>query len=320
MIEENKYFIFDRPKQRIKYVVNNLLYPICSMYYRCKLYLNRPKVVNKKKYYTSICAIFKNEAKYFREWIEFHKIIGVDHFYLYNNFSNDNYKEALESYINCGDVTLIEWPVKQGQMKAYSDCVEKFSEETNWIAFIDLDEYIVPNHTNNIKDSLRCFDKDRPIIIAYWRLFGTSGRIDRDEKGLITEDFINCWRKYTNIGKVFYNTAYDYADELKENENMHIRWGRFNKRKLPPINFCGKIICRGIDKITSNYPPVQINHYFTKSYKEYLEKMSRGDAYFELNPRDEKYFEWHDMKCQSADYNIKKYMINLKKAMNKGTQ
>ncbi len=33
----------------------------------------------------SLCAIFKDEADYLREWIEFHRIVGVEHFYLYNN-------------------------------------------------------------------------------------------------------------------------------------------------------------------------------------------------------------------------------------------
>lgn len=34
--------------------------------------------VRKTKYYFSLCAIFKNEAPYFREWIEYHRMLGVD--------------------------------------------------------------------------------------------------------------------------------------------------------------------------------------------------------------------------------------------------
>ena len=37
------------------------------------------------QYEVSICAMYKNEAKYILEWIEYHLMIGVDHFYLYNN-------------------------------------------------------------------------------------------------------------------------------------------------------------------------------------------------------------------------------------------
>ena len=42
------------------------------------------------KYYFSICAIFKDESLSIKEWIEYHKLIGVEHFYLYNNNSTDS--------------------------------------------------------------------------------------------------------------------------------------------------------------------------------------------------------------------------------------
>jgi hypothetical protein len=43
------------------------------------------------KHYLSICAIFKDEAPYLQEWIEFHRLLGVEKFYLYNNNSRDNF-------------------------------------------------------------------------------------------------------------------------------------------------------------------------------------------------------------------------------------
>ena len=46
-----------------------------------------------KSYNVSACAIFQNEAPYLKEWIEYHRLIGVEHFYLYNNGSTDNYDE-----------------------------------------------------------------------------------------------------------------------------------------------------------------------------------------------------------------------------------
>lgn len=314
MMYENKYLIFDNPKKKYKYILKRAVHILNTIRYRVAFCLFKPNKVKEKKFYVAICAIFKNEARYMREWIEFHKIIGVEHFYLYNNFSNDDYKNVLEPYIINGLVTLIEWPIKQGQMLAYKDCAEKYGDESNWIAYIDLDEYIVPNKSNNIKELLKKFE-NRPIVIAYWRLFGSSGKINRDTNGLVTEDFYLCWRKYTNVGKFFYNTSYDYADDLKINQNMHSHWAKYSGHKLPPVNFYGHIICNEVDVVDDEYPSVQINHYFTKSYNEYLEKKARGDAYFELNPRDEEYYDWHDMKCQSVDFNIRKYMVKLKQSL-----
>ena len=62
---------------------------------------------------------------------------------------------------------------------------------------------------------------------------------------------------------------------------------------------------------TSDFP-IQINHYFTKSYKEYAMKRAKGDVYFKINPHDEAYFYEHEMKCTSTDYSAYKYLIKLK--------
>ena len=61
------------------------------------------------KYQLALCAIFKNEAPYLKEWIEFHKLVGVEHFYLYNNESDDNYLEVLKPYLETNQVDLIDW-------------------------------------------------------------------------------------------------------------------------------------------------------------------------------------------------------------------
>src|ERR1700677_829122 len=60
-----------------------------------------------KRYNFSVCAIFKNEATYLREWLEYNLLIGVDHIYLYNNGSTDDSLIVLEPYVKNGTVTVI---------------------------------------------------------------------------------------------------------------------------------------------------------------------------------------------------------------------
>jgi Glycosyltransferase family 92 len=64
----------------------------------------------KYDYDLCVCAIFRDEAPYLKEWIEFHRLVGIQKFYLYNNASTDNYKEVLQRYINKEIVYLTEWP------------------------------------------------------------------------------------------------------------------------------------------------------------------------------------------------------------------
>ena len=88
---ETKHLIFDNPKKiDLKFFIKLTLSFLLSFFYKIKLNLIFPREKRTLKYKVSICAIFKNEAKYLREWIEFHKIVGVEHFYLYNNFSTDD--------------------------------------------------------------------------------------------------------------------------------------------------------------------------------------------------------------------------------------
>ena len=314
--KEDKYFILDIPRQRsFRYCLRELKKYVKIPLYKFRLNTNVPKDESKKKYKVSICAIFRNEAPYLKEWIEFHKIVGVEHFYIYNNYSDDNYAEVLQPYVEDGVIDLIEWPYEQGQMKAYQDCLEKYSEETKWIGFIDLDEYVVPVKYDSIYEFLSKFEKNRPSVLIYWRLFGTSGKLDRDRDTLITEEFTSCWPKYDTVGKCFFNTKYKYVFDQKNNTDMHSFWGTYNGVQMPPVNFEDRVVLRNINKVHTDDFPIQINHYFTKSYQEYLEKVSRGDAFFALNPRNEAYFYRHDMLCTGYDRKVYKYLIKLKLAM-----
>ena len=131
-----------------------------------------------------------------KEWIEFNNIVGVDHFYMYNNNSEDNYEVILKPYIKSGLVTLINWQQNQKQMECYQTCIKDYSGETKWLGFIDIDEFIVPKSTDSIYEFLKSFEKKAGAVNLYWKLFGTSGRMDRDLSGLVCEDFYCLWPKY----------------------------------------------------------------------------------------------------------------------------
>ena len=270
----------------------------------------------------AIIAMIRNEGTYLAEWIEYHKIVGIDHFYLYNNNSEDDYKNVLDTYIKDGTVTLIDWPMNQAQIQSYQDCIEKYSNETEWFSFIDIDEFIVPNITNNIYDFLKLFKNKRPVIIAYWKMFGSSGKISRNIENLVTEDFTVCWNKYSNLGKIFFNTAYTFDKNYKRNKLLHhYCWGNNKNKHIPPVNVFNKMCIFGSNPIPYNseinFFPLQINHYFSKSYDEYLQKKSRGDVFYKTNPHDIEYFYAHEINNQSVDYRIYKFLVKLKIALKK---
>lgn len=274
----------------------------------------KPKI-EEKKYHVSICAIFRDEADYLREWIEYHRLAGIEHFYLYNNFSKDNYMEVLAPYLEKDIVTLTQWEIPQGQMAAYEDCVSRFSDETNWIGFFDLDEFVVPNQYQQIGDFLAKFEKKRPLVLIYWKNFGTSGKVTRDVKnGLVIEDFTVGWYKYVDIGKLFFNTAYTYLPRSKHNRHMHYMWAKYKSIELPPVNVFDKVCLYEFNPVKSDQMPVQLNHYVLKSYQEYMEKKARrGGGIHKMGMHNEKYFMEHEEKSQKVDLHAYKYLILLKK-------
>lgn len=153
--------------------------------------------VNQKKYQLVACAIFQNETFFLREWIEYHRVVGVEHFYLYNNLSTDNYLEILRPYIAEGIVDLFDWPVETSsqrdylnllQLPAYNDALEKVKGKAKWAAFIDLDEFIVPRRHNNLVDMLSEYEEYAGIAIN-WQIFGTSNIEDLPKGKLVTESF-----------------------------------------------------------------------------------------------------------------------------------
>lgn len=134
------------------------------------------------EYELSICAIFRDDARFLKEWIEYHKLVGVQHFYLFDNLSKDDYQTVLEPYLQSGDVTLIEWPYESQngsswdyiQRKAYEKGVELSLGVSKWLALIDTDEFIVPMIKNNVLDLLKDYE-DYGGLGVNWVTFGTSG-------------------------------------------------------------------------------------------------------------------------------------------------
>ena len=74
-------------------------------------------------YDLAVVAILKNEGRYLKEWLDYHLLAGVDHFYLYDNDSTDNYKEIIAPYVEAGLVTSKFFPGKKMQLEAYDEAV-----------------------------------------------------------------------------------------------------------------------------------------------------------------------------------------------------
>lgn len=87
----------------------------------------------------------KGESPHLRDWIVYHHLCGIDHFYLYNNDKDQSLvNRSIFRYISLGLVTIIDFGEEMPpfQTKAYNHFVSAFREETQWAAFWDIDEFL----------------------------------------------------------------------------------------------------------------------------------------------------------------------------------
>ena len=131
-----------------------------------------------------ILALFRNESHILEEWIEHHLDQGVDHFYLIDNSSDDDYISIVNKYNN---ITIINQPlvINTGvywgnildiQEKSYMDMLP--SVNTKWLMIIDIDEFVYTrNGYHNIKDFLIKNGDNFDQIIFKLKLFNSNNHI-----------------------------------------------------------------------------------------------------------------------------------------------
>lgn len=242
-------------------------------------FINEAIYSHNRKYKMTLVLIIKNEARYVVEWIEYHRLIGVEHFYIYDDNSDDNLKILLAPYIKRGIVTYTLWEHEKGQNKAYYDATMRYGNETVYMGFIDTDEFIVIKNDNiyELLESIRKEYEDNPYkskkeyfggIGITFRYYGSSNFAVPPD-GLVTENYLyrcnddfklQTWIKSivnprTLIGCAAHSMKY-IDDFVCISEKGSV---------IPDNVFCD-----------SPYNKIWINHYWCKSDKDLWEKLEKG--------------------------------------------
>ena len=212
----------------------------------------------------AICAIFREEAPFLDEWIRFHLGIGVTHFILYNNFSSDDFATVLAPHIESGCVTLVDWPVPVGQVAAYADCVLRFGMTAEWIAFIDIDEFLYSPVAIDVRPILRRFEH-LPGLGVYSAYFGSSGQEQRP-KGRVVEAYTRRALLGTRSAKTIARPRWIRRADV----HLFKYWG-----DTATVDASLRPITLESDGV---WDLLRINHYWSRSLEDLRTKIARGDA------------------------------------------
>lgn len=243
----------------------------------------------------ALISVFKNEAHIFKEWIEHYLKEGINHFFLVDNGSTDNYLEKLQIYIDKKIVTLIQDEKKYSQVEHLNKFLP-ICKNFDWILVADLDEIIYSrNGYKTIKDYLNSLNQNILQVNIPWKLFGSNNYIHqppsvidsfiyRDNYFGVSE--INC-KSITRGKNVKY--LHQHVAELNDKNGLVITSdGQENTTRMYFSHISNDIL---------NNSSLHINHYVLQSWEFFSNvKMTRGDVTCQSidKIRNEGYFNAHN--------------------------
>jgi hypothetical protein len=213
----------------------------------------------------AVCSVFKNEARSMAEWLEFHRLVGVQKFILVDNGSDDDYEPILRPHIESGTVTLFHHSGRYRWREVYGGCLDAYRENVRWLAFLDLDEFLYGRDEDLLPDVLADY-KDEAGLAVHWMMFGPSGHILRPE-GLIIENYTRCQAGGNKHVKLVVNPA--RTECILGGHTARFLDGAVavNERREPVLDATSKPAA--VDRI-------RINHYWTRSVEDWIGKLDRG--------------------------------------------
>jgi hypothetical protein len=220
----------------------------------------------------AVCAIFRNEGPFLLEWIAYHRAVGFDFFVLYDNDSDDGGADIIRASPLAQHCAVIQWSHHPGQLAAYRDFIQNYSGNFAWVAFIDLDEFLLPLVGEGIPSLLQKW-RDFSAVLVSWRIFGPAGWIEPPD-GLVIEN-------------------YDLrsADELPVNHHIKsiVQCADLLDVTPNPHEFAVRgAVCNTAGRAVSNiaiqpepcHQNLVLNHYVTRSRRDWMAKIRRGSAMF----------------------------------------
>jgi Glycosyltransferase family 92 len=238
--------------------------------------------------YLALATAYRDDAPYLHEWIEFHRLVGAERFFLYDNGSTDRHREILEPYLRDGTVVIHDWPIPvmgdtgrpSGLIRAFDDCISQHRGDARWIGFIDVDEFLFSPAGGTVADLLRGFEQ-APGVTVHRAEFGTSGHRTRPP-GLVIENYLHRGRHLPDT-RAYYKSIVD-PSRVERCASVH----HFFYRDGLAVDENGHPVSAGIrpEKTPVSFERLRINHYRTKSEEELRRKWAMWAETGKLQPAE----------------------------------
>ena len=215
----------------------------------------------------AVCAIVRNENRYLREWIEWHKGLGVEKFFIYDN-GHGNDENPRDVIGDDSQVVIIDWRDRDGntQCEAYDECYREHGNEFDWMGFIDIDEFVQSEMP--LPDVLSTLQAD--VVAFSWRMMTDNGLVHYDDRP---------------VQERFTQPAEDLEPESQFVKSF-VRGGieglSFDRDPHMPHHPALEVVNPDGGKApqcsvgTGSREVAWIDHHFTKTAEEFAQKVSRS--------------------------------------------
>ena len=215
----------------------------------------------------AVCAIVRNENRYLREWIEWHKGLGVEKFFIYDN-GHGNDENPRDVIGDDPQVVIMDWRDRDGntQCEAYDECYREHGSEFAWMGFIDIDEFV--QSEKPLPDVLSTLQAD--VVAFSWRMMTDNGLVHYDPRP---------------VQERFTQPAEDLKPESQFVKSF-VRGGieglSFDRDPHMPHHPALEVVNPNGGKApqcsvgTGSREVAWIDHHFTKTAEEFAQKVSRS--------------------------------------------
>ena len=215
----------------------------------------------------AVCAIVRNENRYLREWIEWHKGLGVEKFFIYDN-GHGNDENPRDVIGDDPQVVIMDWRDRDGntQCEAYDECYREHGSEFDWMGFIDIDEFV--QSEMSLPDVLNTIEAD--VVAFSWRMMTDNGLVYYDDRP---------------VQERFTQPAEDLEPEsqfVKSFVRGSIEGLSFDRDPHMPHHPALEVVNPNGGKApqcsvgTGSREVAWIDHHFTKTAEEFAQKVSRS--------------------------------------------
>jgi hypothetical protein len=223
-----------------------------------------------------VVTSIKNEGPWLIEWIAHYKAIGIDSIIVYYNDCDDGSDDLLRSLHDCGEIIAIAndvTPDVSPQLQAYAHAFSllRIPHQHDWVAFIDSDEFLVAEEPLNdfgamIEAVQQASHGGVDCIAVNWDWFASPEQFEW-QNGLTVDRFRSAYKHEMKKCLFRPESALSIAD-------IHFP---LLAPKARAVDASGhEIAAVTTDARAVGEEIVRLNHYFARSFEEFILKKMRG--------------------------------------------